>query len=93
MIDKSQYDKRVDIWSIGVLAFELMTGKPPFESDSFDETTTKIKKLTIEFPPYLSPEAIDFVLFILKINPSERPSLNQIVEHPWIQKRENYNEI
>jgi len=31
---KVSYDKTVDIWSIGVLAFELCVGKPPFESSN-----------------------------------------------------------
>lgn len=32
MISKSEYDHTIDIWSIGILAYEFLTGKPPFES-------------------------------------------------------------
>ena len=34
MVNRVSYNHKVDIWSIGILAFEFLTGKPPFESDT-----------------------------------------------------------
>lgn len=84
MVKKQTYDSSVDIWSIGVLAFEFMTGRPPFESESYDMTTHRIKNKEMQFPDYISNEAKDFVCHILQIDPNERPSIDQILEHPWI---------
>lgn len=42
MINYRQHDNRVDIWTIGVLAYELVTGRPPFESQNEMETKRKI---------------------------------------------------
>ena len=45
MVARQSYDHTVDIWSIGILAFEFLTGKPPFESEGQEETFSKIKRL------------------------------------------------
>jgi len=41
---KGNYTKNVDIWAIGILIHELCTGKPPFESQTKNETYKKIEK-------------------------------------------------
>jgi serine/threonine protein kinase len=38
------YNKSIDIWSVGILIHELTTGKPPFESNTSNETYKKIEK-------------------------------------------------
>jgi len=42
MLEGKEYDEAVDLWSLGVLAYELLTGKLPFYSDSRKETIRKI---------------------------------------------------
>jgi aurora kinase A len=34
MVDRSTYDEKVDLWALGILAFELIVGSPPFETES-----------------------------------------------------------
>ena len=41
MFNRKGHDYRVDVWSVGVLAYELCTGKPPFEGESMKETMKK----------------------------------------------------
>ena len=45
MVSHQPYNHKVDIWSIGILAFEFITGNLPFESDGQEETFSKIKKM------------------------------------------------
>lgn len=79
-----QYDKSIDIWSLGVLAFEFVTGKAPFESENAPLTYNKIRNLMIKFPAYVSNDCKLFILGCLKTSSEERMSLNEIFDHPWI---------
>ena len=59
------YDHRIDLWSVGILAFELTTGGPPFEADDQVQTYKRIAKLDLHFPEFLSEECKDFVSSLL----------------------------
>lgn len=48
------YDHTIDIWSIGVLAYELCVGVPPFEEEDQIETKVRIRQVNFKFPPYCS---------------------------------------
>lgn len=45
MIEQRTYSEMVDLWCIGVLCYELLTGNPPFESSSYSETYRRILKV------------------------------------------------
>ena len=55
------YGLPADIWALGVLACELLTGASPFEGDTKEETYGKILDGEVWLPSHLSPEAQDFV--------------------------------
>ena len=55
------YGLPADIWALGVLACELLTGASPFEGDTKEETYGKILDSEVWLPSHLSPEAQDFV--------------------------------
>ena len=47
----TSYDKRIDIWCLGILTYEFVVGRPPFEDEqSADRTKQKIKNLDFAFP-------------------------------------------
>lgn len=50
------YGKEIDIWSLGILAYEFCVGQPPFETGTQHETYEKIKNLNYKFPEGLSEE-------------------------------------
>ena len=79
-----EYDKSIDIWAIGVLAFEFVTGKAPFDSENQTQTYRKIQNLDIKFPAYVSNDCKLFILGCLKTKSEERMTLKEIFAHPWI---------
>jgi hypothetical protein len=63
MVEGTHHDATVDVWCLGVLIYEFCTGKngcfyligqPPFESQTYNQTYEKIKKVDLNFPEYLS---------------------------------------
>ena len=84
MLLKKGYDTRVDIWAIGVLIFELMVGKPPFRSDGQHSMEDNIINLRINWPKSINLLAKNLIQKILKLDPNERPTLEEILEHQFI---------
>ncbi len=86
MIDDKPHDEKVDLWSLGVLCYELLVGKPPFETPTHDGTYQKITRVEYKCPSSMSPEAVDLISKLLRKNPNERLSLEGVMNHPWIKK-------
>ena len=76
----------VDIWAIGVCAFAMLIGKPPFETKNLKLTYEHIRHCSYSFPaePKLSFVAKDFVQSTLQINPELRPSAQELSLHPFL---------
>ena len=83
MILKTGHDHTVDIWSLGVLLFELLAGYAPFTGENQGELFSHIKTLKINWPVDFPPLAKNLVSKILKLNPKERISLDEIASHSW----------
>lgn len=45
MIEGKTHDEKVDLWSLGVLCYEFLVGKPPFESQTHEETYRRISRV------------------------------------------------
>ena len=84
LVDES-YDHRVDVWSLGVLMFECLVGRPPFEASGVDETHRRIRGAEVAFPeqPALSAPARQLCRSLLQKEPDERARLQEVVEHEW----------
>ena len=83
MAKKEGHNEMVDIWAMGVLMFEFLAGYSPFFGSCPKELYNNIKKLKIQWPVDFPPLAKNFITKILKINPSERLSINEILDHAW----------
>lgn len=46
MIEGRTHDEKVDLWSLGVLCYEFLVGKPPFEAETYQETYRAISKVS-----------------------------------------------
>ncbi len=87
MVDKKGHDTSVDIWALGVLCFELLTGKLPFGGRNTKELFSNIGALNIKWPGNdFNALAKNLIIKILKRNPKERPSLDEILSQPWFEK-------
>jgi calcium-dependent protein kinase len=88
ILNAPEYDWRCDLWSLGVVAYMLLTGSPPFWGTTNSEVFQKVKQYTPDladdFWLKTSPLAKDFVLKLLQKNPCDRPSAQEMVKHPWL---------
>ena len=87
-----------DIWALGVITYTILVGFPPFDSKDrqLSLRTRRGKYYPLSSDPWkdVSAEAKDLVARMLTVNPEQRPSAAQVLEHPWIAKwveREDVN--
>ena len=76
LLEEAGYGKKVDIFSIGVILYVMLTGRPAFKGFNVNEILLKNKKCLVEFPHQywdkISDKARDLVEKLLKKNPSDR---------------------
>ena len=93
VVQRVGHNKSADIWSVGCVVIEMISGKPPWTSPMLriEELFLKIAR-TKEGPPYppnLSVECIDFLNKCFVINPEKRPSADELLNHPFITGSES----
>ena len=89
MVQGFRYDSHTDHWSIGILTYEFLTGRPPFEKKSKMETLNSIVNSELIIPSFVSKEAEDFLRRFLLHNPGDRMEIDEALRHPFITKWEN----
>mmetsp|Transcript_5749 Transcript_5749/g.4937 ORF Transcript_5749/g.4937 Transcript_5749/m.4937 type:complete len:157 (-) Transcript_5749:1652-2122(-) len=83
---KIGHSYEVDTWSLGVIIYTLIIGKPPFETPDVKTTYKKIRMNNYSFPENfpISDAARNLITKILNLDPSKRPSLDEIMAHPFM---------
>uniref|UniRef100_A0A8C2DXR9 Calcium/calmodulin-dependent protein kinase 1Da n=1 Tax=Cyprinus carpio TaxID=7962 RepID=A0A8C2DXR9_CYPCA len=88
VLAQKPYSKAVDCWSIGVIAYILLCGYPPFYDENDSKLFEQILKADYEFDaPYwddISDSAKDFISCLMEKDPSKRYTCEQALRHPWI---------
>ena len=86
IIKEEGHDEKVDIWCIGVLLFELLTGSVPFLGNDIDTLKENILHLRISWPKDINNDAKNLIKKILKLDPKARISLEEMLKHPFFTK-------
>lgn len=82
------YDKKCDIWAIGILMFLMLFGKYPFQDDNRTALFNKIRFQNphLEKNSKLSKAAVDLLSLLLTKDPLKRPEACEVLDHPWFAK-------
>ena len=85
---KQGHSYEVDIWSLGVVLYTLLVGKPPFETSDVKTTYKRIKMNAYSFPDHIqiAPDAKNLITRILHSEPTQRPSLDDILGHEFFHR-------
>ncbi|KAH9526875.1 calcium/calmodulin-dependent protein kinase I isoform X1 [Dermatophagoides farinae] len=88
VLAQKPYGKSVDVWSIGVIAYILLCGYPPFYDENDANLFAQILKGDFEFDsPYwddISDSAKDFIRHLICVDVSKRFTCKDALLHPWI---------
>ena len=89
------YDEKCDVWSLGIIMYILITGKPPYPGRD-PETIMKYARIS---PFVLTPDKLvgisdparDLLKKLLKIKPAQRTSAKEAIKHPWFLSHREKN--
>ena len=86
-MDKKGYGKEIDIWSLGTICYEMLTGKKLFKADNMNELVDKLENGTYKVPSNLSKETILFLESMLQYEGINRSNINELENHPFLHKK------
>ena len=89
-VQDKNYNKECDLWSIGVIIYILLAGRPPFQGVTDQEVIEKIKlgKLDLQKPPFekISEEALNLLKALLQYKPENRITSSDALKHHFFSK-------
>jgi len=84
LVKEQPYDHTVDLWSLGIILYELFVGQPPFYTNSIYSLINHIIKDSVKYPPDMSPSFRSFLQGLLQKDPKRRLTWPDLNHHPFI---------
>lgn len=85
---KEGHSKPCDMWSVGCITYVLLSGCSPFYAEGLNRSVGLILSAKFSFPDsewkHISSDAKDFISQLLRVNPTERLTAHEALEHSWI---------
>ena len=93
VLTEEPYDSKCDVWSIGVIAYLILSRQLPYQGKDEEETVHFLMEAEKHQPKYdsmrwrkMDLQAVDFCKSLLQVDPSYRPTAREAMSHPWIVK-------
>ncbi|KAH0789339.1 CAMK family protein kinase [Histomonas meleagridis] len=81
-----QYDgRKSDIWSLGVILYAMVTGEHPWNVSNTSIMLRQILKGLYTIPSYVSSDCRELIGQMMRVNPQERASIEDVLKHPWLK--------
>ena len=88
IITRNGYDYKSDLWSVGIILYEMLHGYTPFNVQNFIELIKEIKKKDIQIKVDVSEDCRELIYSLCKTNPYERITWNDFFNHRWFDNDE-----
>lgn len=88
------YDASCDLWSLGVILYTMLSGRPPFQVQTHGESAEKVMhkiragQFNLDGAEWqqVSESARDLVRGLLTVDPSKRLNMSELLRHPWLER-------
>lgn len=89
VIKQEEYGREIDIWSMGVICYVVLSGSLPFFHNVLHKLYRQIVERDLSFPEQawksVAKGAQDFILRLLQVRPGDRLTAEQALNHPWLR--------